>query len=79
VSAFLLFLIALRRLDDEASLAPSADKCEVYAGVRRLCLLPHGFTETDPDDEEFHVEVQSHPPTDERVDRLGDVAAAMEK
>jgi len=65
---------ALRRLDDEAATAPDADKRRAYGGVRGLCLLPHGFGDEAHGEEaersRFHVESRSHPPTDERVERL---------
>jgi heat shock protein HtpX len=70
---------ALGKLDDVTG-APATDKREVYDGVRRLCLLPHGFSNRDERDEAaFSVEVRSHPPTEDRIDRLADVAAAMER
>jgi heat shock protein HtpX len=72
---------ALRRLDADADRAPDADARTAYDGVSRLCLLPHGFddptAERDAGDD-FHVEVQSHPPTSDRIDRLGELARELE-
>lgn len=63
---------ALQRLDDDASNRPAVDKRAAYEGVRGLCFLPHGFG-TDTDRSKFYVETRSHPPTDERIDRLQSV------
>lgn len=70
---------ALARLDDVVE-APSTDPRTGNA-LEGMCLLPHGFDEAcgdataqgDParnDDGVFHVETRSHPPTEERIDRL---------
>lgn len=67
---------ALETLDDAAPRAPATDKRRADGGVRGLCFLPHGF-ETDTDAGEFHVETRSHPPTTQRIDRLGTVASEM--
>jgi heat shock protein HtpX len=66
---------ALRQLDDGTTASPAADKRTAYAGVRGLCFLPHGFR-NDADRSKFYVEIRSHPPTGERVERLKAVAGS---
>ena len=70
---------ALRRLDDTVE-APRRDRRSITStdGVHGFCLMPYGF-ETEPDAaDEFSIEWRSHPPVEERIDRLGDVAADLE-
>lgn len=66
---------ALQQLGDEATASPAADKRIAYEGVRGLCFLPHGFG-NETDRSKFYVEIRSHPPTDERVERLKSVAGS---
>jgi heat shock protein HtpX len=71
---------ALEKLDAEASGRPTED---VRAGgMRELCFLPHGIvddggSETDAEDPlaGLPVKVATHPPTEERIARLRDLAA----
>ncbi|MBV0923303.1 M48 family metalloprotease [Halomicroarcula limicola] len=63
---------ALETLDGDATPTPETDKRRAYDGVRGLCFLPYGF-EDDPATDEFRVETRSHPPTEARIERLGDV------
>jgi heat shock protein HtpX len=70
---------ALRTLDDDTRV-PETDARRADATIGGLCLLPHGLPGeegTDRDDD-FRVEVQSHPPTGDRLARLRDLAAEME-
>lgn len=69
---------ALRQLDGDATSTPAADKRLAYEGVRGLCFLPHAFEDgAHPGStrrSRFYVETRSHPPTDERIERLKRVA-----
>jgi len=57
---------ALRTL--EGSATPTTDKRRAYdGGVERLCFLPHGFEKRSSDDA---VEIRSHPPVADRIERL---------
>ncbi|MFP9191930.1 M48 family metalloprotease [Natronosalvus vescus] len=82
---------ALERLDDVVT-APREDARQVagtsatsslpsYRGLDGMCLLPHGFDrpgQESNDDGDFHVETHAHPPTDERIAQLGNLAAELE-
>ncbi|WP_134671447.1 M48 family metallopeptidase [Halorussus marinus] len=79
---------ALERLDAGADGRPSVDLRA--AGIRELCFLPHGLGDRrrEADDggglgagdplAELPLAVATHPPTEERVARLRDVAARGE-
>jgi heat shock protein HtpX len=57
---------ALRTLDGSAT--PTTDKRRAYdGGVERLCFLPHGFEKRAGDGA---VEIRSHPPVADRIERL---------
>jgi heat shock protein HtpX len=67
----------LTRLNDEAPSAPDRDK-RATSSLQGLCLLPQGFhpaADATGDDEGFYVETRTHPPTEQRVARLREVAA----
>ncbi|WP_435181591.1 M48 family metalloprotease [Halorussus sp. AFM4] len=69
---------ALEALDDDAPASPTEDARA--AGVRELCFLPHGIVRTEPADGDdpiagLPVDVETHPPTAERVAKLRDLAA----
>ncbi|GGN86819.1 M48 family metalloprotease [Haloarcula pellucida] len=66
---------ALQTLDADATPTPETDKRRAYDGVRGLCFLPYGFEDSGED--EFHVETRSHPPTADRIERLGEVAGDL--
>lgn len=82
---------ALRRLDATTD-ASRATETVTDDAVRGLCLMPYGFdagradgsgrdageTATDADGD-FRVEWRSHPPVATRVDRLGTLAAELER
>lgn len=68
---------ALATLDGTAS-TPEADARARNPGLAALCLLPHGLGGESVDDEAFTVEVRSHPPTEERIERLRELAATLE-
>lgn len=68
---------ALETLDDDVTDRPDADKRSAYAGVRGLCLLPHGFDTVESADS-LYLETRSHPPTAERIERLQSVARSLE-
>jgi heat shock protein HtpX len=70
---------ALRRLDDDVE-APRRDHRSMTSAdaVRGFCLMPYGFDAEPNADETFSIEWRSHPPVEERIDRLGDVAADLE-
>ncbi len=69
---------ALRTLDDEAESPPATDSRSSIetARIRGLCLLPHGFGSAGTaGDDGVRVETRSHPPTQERIRRLRELAA----
>jgi heat shock protein HtpX len=75
---------ALATLDASVRDAPT-DDLRSTAAVRELCLLPHGFGDPreggdhdDTKDGALPVSIRSHPPTDERIARLRDLARALE-
>jgi Zn-dependent protease with chaperone function len=84
---------ALGRLDERAPDRPDDDlRSQSDAGggsgpstVRALCLLPHGFDDgpehgdggPDEDRGGLRLDVRSHPPTAERIDRLRELAAVL--
>jgi len=76
---------ALEDLAGDGLATPETDKRSVYRDLHGLCLLPNAFAPspepttdggTEPlrdaatDDDTFHVETRSHPPTEERIARL---------
>ncbi|WP_255193897.1 M48 family metalloprotease [Natronobeatus ordinarius] len=63
---------------DEVATPPSEDARVRYRGLDGMCLLPHGFDDGVVADDGFHVETRSHPPTDERIARLRELAASLE-
>ncbi|WP_290815523.1 M48 family metalloprotease [Halovivax sp.] len=66
---------------DEVDERPSTDKRARYGGLSGMYLLPHGFRRADDelaDDDAFTVETRSHPPTEERIARLRELAATLE-
>ncbi|MFB6162457.1 MAG: M48 family metallopeptidase [Halococcoides sp.] len=66
---------ALRRLDAAGPDRPTADRRA--DGVGGLCLLAHGF---DPDPPAgFTIQTRSHPPIDDRIDRLRELTATLER
>jgi heat shock protein HtpX len=68
---------ALETLDGSAD-RPAADAR--VASVGTLCLLPGGFAKEPADDDGgFHVSTTAHPDTDERVARLRDLTAELER
>ncbi|MCU4743408.1 M48 family metalloprotease [Halobacteria archaeon AArc-m2/3/4] len=72
---------ALTTLDDVVT-PPSEDARRRYDGLEGMCLLPYGFSSGDGDDESedgFHVETRSHPPTEERIERLRELASTLER
>jgi heat shock protein HtpX len=71
---------ALQRLDAEFEAPPARDhRLTGGGGIRGLCLLPYGFgADDDADDDGVAIEWRSHPPTADRIDRLGDLLAEME-
>ena len=82
---------ALERLDGMATV-PSEDariagdtvpsRLPRYRGLDGMCFLPHGFEwrsqVSAEDDDAFHVETRSHPPTEERIVQLQKLAAELE-
>lgn len=67
---------ALATLDDRRP-RPTTDK---RTATRGLCLLPYGFeTAAESDEGEFTVETRSHPPTAERIARLKEQTARIER
>jgi len=75
---------ALETLDSEAPERPTEDVRA--SGTRELCLLPHGIADRNSDGKKgeadredplagLPLDVETHPPTDERVARLRDLAA----
>ncbi|NHN61515.1 MULTISPECIES: M48 family metalloprotease [Halorussus] len=69
---------ALETLDDDAPAPPTEDARA--GGVRELCFLPHGIVRTEPAEGEdplagLPVDVETHPPTVERVAKLRNLAA----
>jgi len=68
---------ALKHLDEDADGVPTDDAREVHGGVAGLCLLPYGLDGRRNDDE-FHIETRSHPSVEDRIQRLGRLAAEME-
>ncbi|WP_207587398.1 M48 family metalloprotease [Halomontanus rarus] len=73
---------ALTALDDVAA-PPTEDARRRYDGLEGMCLLPYGFSgggerEGNAKDDGFHVETRSHPPTEERIERLRELASALE-
>ncbi|WP_115863948.1 M48 family metalloprotease [Halorussus litoreus] len=73
---------ALETLDGEVSERPTEDVRA--SGIRELCLLPHGIADRGSDAKKgeredplagLPLDVETHPPTDERVARLRDLAA----
>ncbi|WP_255168443.1 M48 family metalloprotease [Natrononativus amylolyticus] len=62
---------------DETITTPERDARRAYAGLEGMCLLPHGFERGD--DDGFRVETRSHPPTEERIARLREVAVELER
>jgi heat shock protein HtpX len=79
---------ALRDLDRSVRVAESEAESDtptrdsdpewhpVGDGVRGLCLLPYGFEAPGRSDD---AEPRSHPPTEQRIDRLGDLLAELER
>lgn len=65
---------------DGAVTPPAEDARRRYDGLEGMCLLPHGFDcgTGDEDEREFRVETRSHPPVEERIDRLRDLAVELE-
>lgn len=57
---------------------PVGSTPESSATVRGLCLLPHGF-DGRPGDWEGLLSTRAHPPVEQRVERLRDLAAEMER
>jgi len=72
---------ALQHLDEDAENAPTTDARAAYSGVAGLCFLPYGFPDVtgSRDEDAFHIETRSHPPIDERLERLGALAAEFER
>lgn len=75
---------ALRKLDDDIESTPTTDLRSTGQLVSELCLLPHGFVrdgDTDLIDTEdgFTIELQSHPSTARRIERLQQIAADFER
>ncbi|MFC5366427.1 M48 family metalloprotease [Salinirubrum litoreum] len=75
---------ALATLDASVADTP-ADDLRTTASIRELCLLPHGFDDAvssegvgDSLAGGVPVSIRSHPPTEERIARLRDVARALE-
>jgi heat shock protein HtpX len=80
---------ALATLDDAVADAPTDDP-RTTAAVRALCFLPYGFegpdSAADAESREagdvssggLPVSIRSHPPTDERIARLRDLAREVE-
>jgi heat shock protein HtpX len=75
---------ALATLDASVQGAPTGD-LRTTAAVRELCLLPHGFGDRSGSDGRdagadgtLPVSIRSHPPTEERIARLRDLARALE-
>jgi heat shock protein HtpX len=70
---------ALREVDDAAP-KPAAGDLRADGAVGRLSLLPHGFGAGndggEPGDDAFVVRTRSHPPTEERIERLRAIVAA---
>lgn len=64
---------ALSELSEEAEVPPEEDARATPEGVRGLCLLPHGF-DGERDD---WASTRSHPPVEERVARLRELAAEV--
>ena len=63
---------------EEVATPPSEDARVRYRGLDGMCLLPHGFDDEVDAGDGFHVETRSHPPTDERIARLRELAASLE-
>ncbi|GAB3028468.1 M48 family metalloprotease [Natronobiforma cellulositropha] len=70
---------ALQTLDDAVAL-PTQDARKRYDSLEGMCFLPHGFLERDEDapTEAMPVGFRTHPPTEDRIERLRDVAAELE-
>jgi heat shock protein HtpX len=75
---------ALATLDASVADAPT-DDLRTTASIRELCFLPHGFGESGADeasetgtDGELPISIRSHPPTEERIARLRDLARTLE-
>ncbi|NEU58199.1 M48 family metallopeptidase [Halorussus sp. MSC15.2] len=77
---------ALETLADDAPSRPTDDARAsdggspgVRSGVRELCFLPHSIADADEEGDaplaDLPVEVETHPPTEERIARLRDLAA----
>lgn len=66
---------ALEQLDEAAPARPDSDAR--VGGVRELCFMPHGLSgeDEDPDGPTVPISVETHPPTEERIARLRDLAA----
>ncbi|MBV0900967.1 M48 family metalloprotease [Haloarcula salina] len=69
---------ALEALDGSGDDRPTADKRRAYASVQGLCFLPHGFGAASDGTSSVVTETRSHPPTDERIERLRAVAREIE-
>ncbi|WP_276271483.1 M48 family metalloprotease [Haloarcula litorea] len=67
---------ALETLDGDATPTPETDAREAAAGVRGLCFLPHGFDRGE-DRDPYRLDPRSHPPTEERVERLAALAGDL--
>ena len=70
---------ALEKLDDSVESAPTTDLRSTGDLVAELCFLPNGFVrdgDGEPDTADgLTVKLRSHPPTEERIARLRDLAA----
>ncbi|WP_276302521.1 M48 family metallopeptidase [Halorussus lipolyticus] len=71
---------ALEKLDAEAAGRPTEDVRA--SGIRELCFLPHGLVRADAEEDAgddplagLPLDVATHPPTEERIARLRDLAA----
>jgi heat shock protein HtpX len=65
---------ALRTLDEAAPDTPETDLRSTGGMVSELCLLPGGFDREAAADGGFAVELRTHPPTEERIERLRSLA-----
>ncbi|WP_424003720.1 M48 family metalloprotease [Haloarcula salina] len=68
---------ALETLDGAGADRPSADKRRAYASLRGLCFLPYGFGGSSGEAASAVTETRSHPPTEERIERLRAVAREL--